>query len=89
MAIPYDAGRTRKHMAVHMVESKNALFYSNIRDFVSHLTYDLSKLKLFDKNVLAPPHGPVNHLLLSQNKLQPPFIFSNPKFNVKDSNGPL
>jgi hypothetical protein len=38
IAVPYDAGRSRKHMAVHMVESKYALFYSNIRDFVSHIT---------------------------------------------------
>ena len=38
IAISYDAGRIRKHMAVHMVESKNSSFYSNTSDFVSHLT---------------------------------------------------
>ena len=37
-AVPDNTGQSRKHMAAHMVESQNFLFYSNIDDFVSHLT---------------------------------------------------
>ena len=58
MAVPYDAGRSRKHMAVHMVESKNSSFYSNIRDFVSHLTQLVClSLKVYNSDFFFRSHS--------------------------------
>ena len=46
-------------MAAHMVESKNFLFYSDIDDFVSHLTYEMSSISPPSRRVRTwspPPH---------------------------------